>query len=134
MMTQFNMTKAGWVWGVTFENADSSSKVVDSSGSLKGSGDDSGRRDEIVGKGVVEVALKYDLSKSYDIYLELVEGVFTWSSKTSCTASNSFSNLQFFITRSAIGQVQSACITQQDEVMSLIGSPALFFLSFLERP
>lgn len=54
--------------GHTFENADSSSKVVDSPSSLEGSGDDSGRGDEIVGEGVVEVALKNDLSKSYDIW------------------------------------------------------------------
>lgn len=52
----------------TFENPDGGSKVVDSSGGLEGSGDDRGRGHEIVGKGVVEVALKYDLSKSYDIW------------------------------------------------------------------
>lgn len=50
LMTQYS--------GRTFENADSSSKVVDSPGGLEGSGDDGGRRDEIVGEGVVEVALE----------------------------------------------------------------------------
>lgn len=42
---------------VTFEDADGGSKVVDPPGSLEGSGDDGRRGDEIVGEGVVEVAL-----------------------------------------------------------------------------
>ena len=49
-MTQFQVR--------TFENADSSSKVVDSPGGLEGGGDDGGRGDEVVGEGVVEVALE----------------------------------------------------------------------------
>lgn len=75
-MTQLRRQRGAAFWR-TFENADGSSKVVDSPGSLEGSGDDRGRGDEIVGEGVVEVALKYDLSTSYDMwepqraYLEL---------------------------------------------------------------
>lgn len=41
----------------TLENADSGGKVVDSAGGLEGSGDDGDGRDEIVGEGVVQVAL-----------------------------------------------------------------------------
>lgn len=41
----------------TLENADSGSEVVDSAGSLEGGGDDRDGRDEIVGEGVVQVAL-----------------------------------------------------------------------------
>ena len=41
----------------TFEDTDSSAEVIHSSGSLEGSGDDRGGGDEIVGEGVVEVAL-----------------------------------------------------------------------------
>lgn len=50
----------------TFEDTDSSAKVVDPSGGLEGSGDDRGGGDEIVGEGVVEVALISDQPKSYD--------------------------------------------------------------------
>lgn len=41
----------------TFEDADSSAEVVDSTGGLEGSGDDGGRGDKIVGESVVEVTL-----------------------------------------------------------------------------
>ena len=41
----------------TLENADSGSEVVDSAGSLEGGGDDRDGGDEIVGEGVVQVAL-----------------------------------------------------------------------------
>lgn len=41
----------------TLENADSGSEVVDTAGSLEGSGDDGNGGDEIVGEGVVQVAL-----------------------------------------------------------------------------
>lgn len=52
----------------TFEDTDSSAEVIHSSGSLEGSGDDRGGGDEIVGEGVVEVALiPWVISqKSYD--------------------------------------------------------------------
>ena len=46
-----------WGKGRTLENADGGGKVVDPPGGLEGSGDDGGRGDEIVGEGVVEVAL-----------------------------------------------------------------------------
>lgn len=42
----------------TLEDADGSGKVVDAAGGLEGGGNDGGRGDEIVGKGVVQVALK----------------------------------------------------------------------------
>lgn len=42
MTPQFNTTKERRGWAITFEDADSGSKVVDSSGSLEGSGDDGG--------------------------------------------------------------------------------------------
>lgn len=41
----------------TLKDADSSSKVVDPPGGLEGGGNDGGGGDEIVGKGVVQVAL-----------------------------------------------------------------------------
>lgn len=42
----------------TLKNTDGSRKVVDSPSSLEGGGDDRGGRDEVVGEGVVEVALQ----------------------------------------------------------------------------
>lgn len=41
----------------TFEDSDGSGEVVDTAGSLQGSSDDGGGGDEIVGEGVVQVAL-----------------------------------------------------------------------------
>jgi hypothetical protein len=41
----------------TLEDADGGREVVDTAGGFQGGGDDLGRGDEIVGEGVVEVAL-----------------------------------------------------------------------------
>lgn len=41
----------------TLKDADGGGKVVDPSGGLEGSGDDRGGGDEIIGEGVVQVAL-----------------------------------------------------------------------------
>lgn len=81
----------------TFKDADGSGKVVDSAGGLEGSGDDGGGGDEIVGEGVVQVALRRSWSAGWDEGFGcrgwVVMWVHTWSSKTSWTLSNSFSNL-----------------------------------------
>jgi hypothetical protein len=44
------------VWR-TFEDSDGGGEVVDAAGGLEGGSDDGRGRDEIVGEGVVEVAL-----------------------------------------------------------------------------
>lgn len=46
-----------WLFRRTLKDADGSSKVVDPSGGLEGSSNNGGGGDEIVGKGVVQVAL-----------------------------------------------------------------------------
>lgn len=46
-----------WLGLVTFEHAHSGRKVVDAAGGFEGGDNDGGGRDEIVGEGVVEVAL-----------------------------------------------------------------------------
>jgi hypothetical protein len=92
----------------TFEDADGGSKVVDSPSGLEGGGDDGGRGDEIVGEGVVQVALVLWLaSVSFIVVRPTERGCHegfaarvqarrrrTCSSKTSWTPSNSFSNLE----------------------------------------
>lgn len=49
-----------WLFKRTLKDADGSSKVVDPSGGLEGSGNNGSGGDEIVGKGVVQVALAND--------------------------------------------------------------------------
>ena len=55
----------------TFEDTDGSAKVVDPSGGLEGGGKHRGGGDEIVGEGVVEVALWFgDKPKSHTTFSE----------------------------------------------------------------
>lgn len=46
--------------GCTFEYSHGRGKVIDSSGGSEGGGDDGGRGDKIVGKGIVQVALQLE--------------------------------------------------------------------------
>lgn len=58
---------------LTLEDTDGSREVVDTAGSLQGSDDDGRRGDEIVGEGVVEVAL--ELKDVLDVIEFLLESV-----------------------------------------------------------
>ena len=85
----------------TLEDADGSGEVVDSPGSAESGGEDGGGGDEIVGEGVVQVALWFGKvrvsgrSRRRDGTIggrqKESSDRHTWSSKTSWTPSNSFS-------------------------------------------
>lgn len=78
----------------TLEDSDGGGVVVDSAGGLEGGDNDRRGGDKIVGEGVVQVALLE--SRRLDSECTSVvnwQCRSTWSSKTSWTASNSFSYL-----------------------------------------
>lgn len=79
----------GW-FSPTFKYSHRCWKVIDPSRSFQRGGDDAGRGDEIVGKGVVQVALSTPVR---DHCILTPTAWRTCSSKTSWTASNSFSYL-----------------------------------------
>ena len=93
-----NRRRRGLGWVHTLEDADGGGEVVDSPGGLEGGGEDGGGGDEIVGEGVVQVALLSEGSFGSASVGDngrrgsrMRAGRRTWSSKTSWTPSNSFS-------------------------------------------
>lgn len=93
-----------WLWaaieignGRTFEDPNSGGEVVDSSCRSQSCGDDRWGGDEIVGEAIVKVALWFKEQTSARRLLSRAHWILyrsrTCSSKTSCTASNSFSYL-----------------------------------------
>jgi hypothetical protein len=77
----------------TFEDSDGGGEVVDSTGSLESGNDDRRSGDQIVGEGVVQVALSDSSVRLGCDQTRDYMGKSTWSSKTSWTPSNSFSYL-----------------------------------------
>lgn len=80
----------------TLKDADGSGVVVDTSCSAESGREDRGGGDQVVGKGVVQVALGgggVSVSLVAEVGGRGGGGRHTWSSKTSWTVSNSFSYL-----------------------------------------